>query len=53
VRVIILLSLVTVATALGGYALRRVDAIASWLLYGCSLVTGLVLVGAFFGWIDV
>lgn len=52
-RVIIILAAVTVATALAGYALRPVDRIASWLLFGFSAVTGLVLAGAFFGWIDI
>lgn len=52
-RVILILALVALVTALGGYGLRRIDAIAMWLLYGVSGVTTLVLAGAFFGWIQV
>ncbi len=52
-RIIAILSAVVVATALGAYAVRRVDPIAAWLLGGVSAATALVLTGAFFGWIQI
>lgn len=52
-RVIVILAVVAVVTALAGYGLRRLDPIAMGLLYAVSGVTALALAGAFFGWIEV
>lgn len=52
-RVIIILLVVAVATAAGGWMVRRHDPIAAGLLFAFAVAVAVVLAGAFFGFIGV